>query len=101
MRKKGRGEEQQVLTALALLGGVILDQRQKKLMGNKDLVRITEVAVLKINEAGKIRERYRAIGEIPETEKERNVNKGKKWMGKNGKQWGEFLRRQALIKRIN
>ena len=37
--------------------------------------RIAEVAVLKINETSKIRELYRAIGEIPETEKERMVNK--------------------------
>ena len=37
--------------------------------------RITEVAVLKINERNKIRELYRAIGEIPETEKEKNANK--------------------------
>ena len=37
--------------------------------------RIAEVAVFKNNETGEIRELYRAIGGIPETEKERNANK--------------------------
>ena len=74
-RKKGIEEEQRVLMALALLGEVILGQRQKRLMENRDAGRITEVAVLKINEANKIRELYRRIGEIPETEKEKEVGK--------------------------
>ena len=51
--------------------------------------RITEIAVLKFNEANKIRELYRAIGEITETE-----NKGMRTKGdrkkKNEKQWGFF-----------
>ena len=70
MRKKGIDEEEQrVLTALVLLGGVISDQRQKNLEGNQDAIRITEVAVLKINEAYKIGELYRCLVGIPETEK--------------------------------
>ena len=68
------GEEQRVLTALALLGEVISDQRQKKLKGNQDVGRITEVTVLQINETGEIRELYRTLGEIPETEKEKEVH---------------------------
>ena len=83
LRKKGNEEERHVLTALALLGEVISDQCQKKLKENQDAGRITEVAVLGINESGKIREIYRAIGEIPETEKERNVNK----MQEVGEEW--------------
>ena len=37
--------------------------------------RITEVVVLEISEPSKIRELYRAIKEIPETEQEKNANK--------------------------
>ena len=82
------GEEQQILTALALLGGVILGQCQQKLEGNRDVCRITEVAVLKINEASKIRELYRAIGEIPETEKERNAGKRQEVEEEWNAMWG-------------
>ena len=76
-------EEQRVLTELAFLAEVIFGQYQQKLKENQDVGRFTEVAVLKINETNKIRERYRALCEIPETEKEKDVNKrqevGKEW----------------------
>ena len=72
---KGWGEEQRVLTALCLLEEVILDQCQKNLKWDPDVIRITEVAVSGINEATKIRELYRALCEIPETEKEKDANK--------------------------
>ena len=65
--KNGNGEEQHVLTALALLGEVISDHRQVELKENKDAGLITVVAVSKINETNRIREIYRTIGEIPET----------------------------------
>ena len=93
-RKKGIEEEQRVLMALALLGEVILGQRQKRLMENRDAGRITEVAVLKINEANKIRELYRRIGEIPETEKEKEVGK----RGEMEEEWeamGEIIEAQG------
>ena len=73
--KERKGGEQHVLTEFVLLGEVILDQCQQKLKGKQDLGRITEVAVLKINDTNKIRERYRPIGEIPEAEKGRKANK--------------------------
>ena len=69
------GEEQRVLTALAHLEEVISDQCQRNLKENQVVGRITEVAVLEINETNKIRELYRGIGEIPETEKEKDANK--------------------------
>ena len=82
--KKGGEEEQQVLAALALLGEVILDQCQSKLKENQDVGLITESEVLKINEAGGIRELYRTLCEIPETGKEKTRKR------KSGKQWGGF-----------
>ena len=50
--------------------------------------RITEVAVLEINEAQKFENFAEFLGGIPETEKERMRTKGKKLKKKNGKQWG-------------
>ena len=67
VRKKGTEAEKQVLAALALMEEVILDQRQFELKENQDADPITAVEVLKINEAGEIRELYRLIFEIPET----------------------------------
>ena len=70
---------------------VILDQRQQNSEENQDVGRITEVAVLEINETNRIRELYREFCEIPETEKEKDVSKrqevGKEWtaMGKSPK----------------
>ena len=72
MRKKGIGEEKQVLSSMALFGEVILGQCQVELKGNQDVNLITESAVLKIGETNKIREPYRALSEIPETAKEKN-----------------------------
>ena len=72
VRKKGIGEENPVLAAFALMEEVILDQRQVKLKANQDANSITEVAVLGINEAAKIRELYRALCEIPDNAKEKN-----------------------------
>ena len=50
---------------------------------------ITDVAVLKINEANKMRELYRVLGEIHETGKEKNVDK-KKEVGGECKAMGEI-----------
>ena len=44
-----------------------------KLKGNQDVNLITEAAVLKISETNKIRDLYRAISEIPETAKEKEL----------------------------
>ena len=52
---------------------MISDQCQVKLQGNQDVNLITEAAVLEISETNKIRELYRAISEIPETEKEKEL----------------------------
>ena len=68
---------------------MILDQCQLKLKGNQDANLITESAVLEINEANKIRELYRTLREIPETEKGKIRNRIEKFR-KKGKQWGEF-----------
>ena len=46
------GEERQVLAALALMGGVIFDQRQLELGENQYAGSVTEAEVLKINETG-------------------------------------------------
>ena len=67
-----------------------MSQCQQKLKENQDVGRITEVAVLKINETDKIREHYRAIGGIPETEKERKVNKSQEVEGEEWKGMGEI-----------
>ena len=71
-------------------GEVIMDQCQLKPKGNQDVCSITEVAVLEFNESVKIRELYRAIGEIPETERWRLENEAgnrKEWedMGGNSR----------------
>ena len=56
----------------------ILDQCQLKRKENKDVGPITEVAVLEINETGKIRELYRAICEIPENRTRKILKRCKK-----------------------
>ena len=71
-RKKGIGEENHVLASRALFEEVILDQRQVRLKENQDVNLITESAVLKISETNEIRELYRALIEIPETERRKN-----------------------------
>ena len=93
------GGEQRVLTALPLLEEVISDQRRQNSKENQDLHRITAVAVLKINESGRIRELCRAFCEIHETEKERMRTKGKKW--KSMESNGEFPKRILRIKFAN
>ena len=60
------GEEKEVLSALALMEEFISDQRQLKFKDNPDANSITEVAILKVNEANKIRDLYRGMCEIPE-----------------------------------
>ena len=55
VRKQWADEERRVLSALALMEELILDQCLSKLMGNQDADSSTEVAVLKANEAKKIR----------------------------------------------
>ena len=72
MRKKGIEVENHVLSVMALMEEVILGQCRLRLTGNLDADSITEVAVLIINEAGKIRELYSALCEIPEPAKEKN-----------------------------
>ena len=61
----------------------------KKLKEHQDVGGITDVAVLKINEANKMRELYRVLGEIHETGKEKNVDK-KKEVGGECKAMGEI-----------
>ena len=65
VRNRGMGEEREVLTALALMGELILDQCQLEFKANRDVGSITEVVVLKAKEANKIRELCREICEIP------------------------------------
>ena len=66
-------------------------QRQQKLKGNRDVGRIIEAAVLKINDASEIRELYWVIVENPETEKERNANERQE-AEVDWEAMGEFLR---------
>ena len=85
--KKGHVEEQQVLAALALLGEAVSDQCQLELKENKAVDLITESAVLEINEANKIRELYRTIFEIPDTDKKRDEIEARR-CGRMGRNWG-------------
>ena len=71
VRKKE--EEKHVLSPLSLFGEIIAGQFQQKLKENQDANRITELATLKLRETNKIKELYRGVSEIPETEKEKNV----------------------------
>ena len=66
VRNQGMGEEREVLSALALMGALISNQRQLKFKANRDANSITELAVLKMNESNNIREFCSAISEIPE-----------------------------------
>ena len=66
VRKQWVGEEKAVLSAPDLMEESISDQRQLKFKANKDVDSITEVEVLKVNEANKIRGLCRAVSEIPE-----------------------------------
>ena len=63
--KKEKDEERKVLTALALMGDLILGQRQLKFKANQGVGSITEVAVLKVNETNKFRELCRCVFGIP------------------------------------
>ena len=89
VRKQEMNEERKVLMELALMGELILDQCRLKLKENQDADLITEVAVLKVNEANGIRERYRAIFEIPENPSEIELRKKQK-LKMDGKLRGEF-----------
>ena len=60
--KNAEEKEEHVLAALALFGEIIAGQRKQKLMENQDANRIAESDTLKIKEANKIKELYRAIG---------------------------------------
>ena len=71
--RKKEEEEKHVLEEFALFGEIIAGQCQQKLKENQDPNRITELETLKINATNKIKELYRAISEIQETEKEKNV----------------------------
>ena len=89
MRKKGIGEAKQVLAALALFEEVISDHRQVELGGNQDVNLITDAAVLEIRETTKIRELYRALSEIPETAKAKEL-KVKQEVAKEWKEMEEI-----------
>ena len=79
---------------MALLGEIIAGQCQQKLKENQDANRITEIATLKINESDGIKELYRGISEIPETEKEKNV-KGRQKVEEEWKAMGEISEVQS------
>ena len=79
----------QVLSSLAHFGEAISDQCQLKLQENQDVNLITDAAVLEINESGKIRELCRAIGEIPETAKKKEL-KEKREVAKDWAELGEI-----------
>ena len=83
------GEEREVLTAPALLGGLILDQFQLKFKANQELGSITEAAAMKAKETNKIRDICRAICEIPENRAKSNRERIKK-LKTNGKLWAQF-----------
>ena len=63
MVRKNEGERQ-VLAALALFEGIIVDQCQLKRKENQDVNQLTEWATLKINETNKIKELYTVMGGI-------------------------------------
>ena len=63
---------------MALFVDIILGQCQPKLKENQDVDRIAELSTSGIDEMNKIKELYRAISEIPETEKEKNVRERQK-----------------------
>ena len=72
--KKGMGGEKQVLAALALMEEFILRQCQLGFKESRDVRPITDVAVPKVGDANEIRDLYREICEIPETERNRIGN---------------------------
>ena len=80
---RGRNEENDVLAALALMEETIANQCMAKRRNNENAKLTAEEAVLKVNEANKIRELYRIMNEIPETEKEKNCEPSKK-LRRNG-----------------
>ena len=59
-------------------GGMIVDQCMVKRRKNENTKLIAEGAVLKVIGANKIRESYRILNEIPETEKRKNCESIKK-----------------------
>ena len=63
--KQETREESKVLTAMALMAKLILDQRQENRKPNQDAGSIPEVADLKVGETNKIRDLFMAISEIP------------------------------------
>ena len=70
------------LPSMALFEEAILGHPQVQLGGgNKDFNLLTEAAVMQISETNKIRELRRAMGEIPETAKEKEL-KAKKEVAK-------------------
>ena len=70
---RGRNGENDVLAALALMEETIANQCMAKRRNNENAKLTAEEAVLKVNEANKIRELYRIMNEIPETEKEKEL----------------------------
>ena len=74
---------------MALFEEVISDHRQVELGGNQDVNLITDAAVLEIRETTKIRELYRALSEIPETAKAKEL-KVKQEVAKEWKEMEEI-----------
>ena len=83
------GEEREVLTAIDLMGELILDKRQLTFKANQDVGSITEVTVLKVMGPNKIRDLYRSICEIPENRAKSNW-KWRKKLKMNGEIFGKF-----------
>ena len=79
----GRNGEKDVLAPLALMEEMIANQCMVKRRKNEDAKLIAGKAVLKVNEANKIRELYRIMNEIPESQKEKNCELSNK-LRRNG-----------------
>jgi len=79
----GSNEEKDVLASLALMEEMIANQCMVKRRNNENAKLIAEEAVLKMNETNKIRELYRIMNEIPESQKEKNCELSKK-LRRNG-----------------
>ena len=67
--KEMNGRRREGLAALGLMGDSIFGSAPVDIEGGQDSNSIREVAVLKVNDAGEIRELYRGVCEIPEIRK--------------------------------
>ena len=66
-----RNEEKDVLASLALMEEMIANQCMVKRRKDESAKLLAEGAVLKVNEANKVRELYRIVNEIPESKEEK------------------------------